>query len=132
MPYANFETDLLQEATTPNYVFITPDTCHDGHDSPCTAPPSEAGQPGGLLSADAFLRAEVPKILASPAWKKSKSLLVITFDENGFTDTQGCCAPPAFGGRIGLVALDSAHEIVPGTVVHTTYNHWSYLPPLAE
>jgi len=127
VPYTDFATDLLSEATTPNYVFITPDTCHDGHDAPCTAPASEAGEPGGLVSADAFLRSEVPKILGSPAWKTSRSLLVITFDENGFTDVAGCCAPPAFGGRIGLLALDSAHQVEPGRVIHTTYNHWSYL-----
>jgi hypothetical protein len=127
VPYTDLATDLATSQTTPNYVFITPDTCHDGHDAPCTAPASEAGQPGGLKSADAFLRAEVPKILASPAWTGSRSLLVITFDENGFSDIQGCCAPPALGGRIGLVALDSTGEIVPGKVVHTTYNHWSYL-----
>ena len=125
--YSEFERDLRLERTTPNYVFITPDTCHDAHDSPCTAPATEAGEPGGLKSADAFLRAEVPKILASKAWRKSSSLLVITFDENGFSDVQGCCSPPAFGGRIGLVALDSAGRIAPGTVTHTTYNHWSYL-----
>jgi hypothetical protein len=28
-------TDLQRVATTPNYVFITPDLCDDGHDSPC-------------------------------------------------------------------------------------------------
>jgi phosphoesterase family protein len=66
-------------------------------------------------------------ILASPAWAAGHSLLIITFDENGFTDIAGCCAPPALGGRIGLVALDSAGHIAPGTITHTTYDHWSYL-----
>ena len=54
-------TDLQSVATTPNLVYITPNLCHDGHDSPCVD-----GQPGGLVSADRFLAAEVPKILASP------------------------------------------------------------------
>src|SRR5207244_13450517 len=91
------------------------------------SPAAEADEPGGLRSADTFLRSEVPKIMASEAWRKSKSILLITFDENGISDVQGCCAPPAFGGRIGLVAVESAHRITPGYVVHTTYNHWSYL-----
>jgi hypothetical protein len=125
--YTQFPKDLAREKTTPNDVFITPDTCHDGHDAPCTAPASEAAEPGGLRSADAFLTGEVARIMRSPAWNRTRSLLLITFDENGFSDVQGCCAPPAFGGRIGLVALDSAREIRPGTVTHTTYNHWSYL-----
>ena len=29
--------------TTPNFVFISPNLCHDGHDAPC-----KNGEPGGL------------------------------------------------------------------------------------
>jgi len=138
VPYTQLATDLQSEATTPNYVFITPDTCHDGHDAPCTAPPSEAGQPGGLTSANAWLSVEVPKLLASPAFTTPgvNSLLLITFDENGFSDIAGCCgllAPGAglttnllaFGGRVGLVAIGAG--VRPGKVVTTPYDHWSYL-----
>lgn len=35
--------DLTAEFTTPNFVFITPNLCDDGHDSPCVT-----GAPGGL------------------------------------------------------------------------------------
>jgi phosphatidylinositol-3-phosphatase len=134
--YTHLATDLTSEATTPNYVFITPDTCHDGHDAPCSAP--EAGQPGGLTSANAWLSVEVPKILHSPAFTTHgvRSLLLITFDENGFSDVAGCCgllaagAGPttnllAFGGRVGLVAVGAG--IKPGKVINTPYDHWSYL-----
>ena len=55
--------DLASAADTPNYVFITPDLCDDGHDSPCAN-----GQPGGLAQADAFLRQWVPQITSSPAF----------------------------------------------------------------
>ncbi len=41
------QTDLASAATTPNLSMITPNLCHDGHDSPCVD-----GQPGGLTSAD--------------------------------------------------------------------------------
>ncbi|MBV9412042.1 MAG: hypothetical protein JO148_10635 [Acidimicrobiia bacterium] len=136
VPYTQLATDLAHEATTPNYAFITPDTCHDGHDAPCSAP--ETGQPGGLTSANQWLSVEVPKILASPAFHTpgKKSLLLITFDENGFSDVAGCCgvlAPGAglttnllaLGGRIGLLALGSG--IKPGKVIKTPYDHWSYL-----
>ena len=58
VPYTVLATDLASTATTPNYVFITPDTCHDGHDTPCAAPDSGAG---GLASANAWLQTEVPK-----------------------------------------------------------------------
>lgn len=127
VPLTRLARDLSRASTTPAYAFITPDTCHDGHDTPCTAPKEHAGEPGGLRSADAFLRTWVSRITTSPAWKQGRSLLLITFDENGFSDLPGCCAPPAFGGRIGLVALDSAGRIRPGTVSKATYDHYSSL-----
>ena len=136
VPYTALAGDLASESTTPNYAFITPDTCHDGHDAPCSAP--EVGEPGGLASANAWLAAEVPKILGSPAFTTPgvNSLLIVTFDENGFTDMQGCCGAfaqgigatstaAAFGGRIGLVAVGSG--VTAGKVVATPYDHWSYL-----
>ena len=32
---AHLQTDLSSAATTPNYAFITPNLCEDGHDAPC-------------------------------------------------------------------------------------------------
>jgi len=120
--YTQLATDLAS-ATTPNYIFITPDTCHDGHDAPCNPP--EAGQPGGLVSADAWLHTEVPKIMASPAFN-DHGLLLITFDENGFSDVQHCClADGAFGGRVGLLALGP--DVHAGRVATGNWDHWSYL-----
>jgi hypothetical protein len=69
------ERDLRSTRTTPNFAFITPNLCHDGHDAPC-----KNGEPGGLRSADAFLRLWVPRLLASPAYREG-GLIVITFDE---------------------------------------------------
>jgi phosphatidylinositol-3-phosphatase len=44
-------SDLQSISTTANFNLITPSTCDDGHYSPCVR-----GQPGGLISADAFLK----------------------------------------------------------------------------
>jgi hypothetical protein len=124
-------TDLKSAATTPSYVYIVPDTCHDGHDTPCAG----GAGPGGLVSANAWLQTEVPKILFSPAFTTHRSLLVITFDENGFSDIPGCCGVlagggatstlAALGGRIGLVAIGAG--VPAGRTVGTPYDHWSYL-----
>ncbi|GAA0724786.1 alkaline phosphatase family protein [Dokdonella soli] len=122
--------DLQDAAATPNYVFITPSLCHDGHDLPC-----KNGEPGGLESADAFLRSWVPRILDSAAFKQD-GLLVITFDE-GILDSTACCGehalaggpPPGLngpgGGRIGAVLI--APSIRPGTLSDVPYNHYSLL-----
>jgi phosphatidylinositol-3-phosphatase len=72
--------DLKSIATTANYVFITPNLCHDGHDGGEDGRKCVDGEPGGLVSADKFLADTVPAILASPAFKQD-GLLIVTFDE---------------------------------------------------
>lgn len=122
--------DLQSAATTPNYAFITPSLCHDGHDAPC-----RNGEPGGLESADGFLRTWAPRILHSAAFKRD-GLLVITFDE-GERDSTACCGERGLaggpapgidgpgGGRIGAVLIGSS--IKPGTRSDRPYNHYSLL-----
>jgi len=129
VPLQALAADLKQVATTPNYAFITPDLCHDGHDAPC-----RNGEPGGLASADAFLRTWVPRITASPAFRKD-GVLIITFDEG--TDGKACCGEEPLpggpkpgeygpgGGRIGAVVLSPF--VKPGTVSNRPYNHYSTL-----
>jgi hypothetical protein len=140
VPLTQLPTDLKNYATTPNYVFITPNLCHDGHDSPCVD-----GEPGGLVSTDAFLREWVPQILASPAYKRD-GLLLILFDEAEFSgsnaDSTACCneipgpdSPmPGItgpgGGLVGAVVL--SRFVRPGTVVTTPYNHYSLLRTIEE
>ena len=135
------ETDLAKKATTPNYVFITPNLCDDGHDGSGTGATGTLcanGQPGGLTSADAFLKTWVPKILASPAYKED-GLLVITFDESGYTESvsydtstgqttvditfpgQTCCdqqpGPNLSGVRPGTLTLVDTSTLVENIVV---------------
>jgi phosphatidylinositol-3-phosphatase len=68
-------TDLRSVQTTPNYTFITPNLCNDGHDGRCID-----GKLGGFQAIEAFLRKWVPQVLGSPAYKQD-GLLIITFDD---------------------------------------------------
>ncbi len=125
------QADLRSIQTTPNYSFIVPNLCHDGHDALCAN-----GQPGGLVAVNQFLKIWVPKILAAPAFRKN-GLLLITFDEGSASDGQACCHEMKLpggpkpgrlgpgGGRIGAVALSPF--IRPGTVSEVPYNHYSFL-----
>ncbi len=74
----NLANDIKSIDTTANFNLITPNLCNDGHDAPCVN-----GQPGGLTSADAFLKKWVPLITASPAFQQD-GLLIINFDESSY------------------------------------------------
>jgi phospholipase C len=132
-------TDLARTSTTPNLSFITPNLCDDAHDAPCVD-----GRPGGLASADEWLKVWAPKIMASPAFKKD-GLLVVTFDEADVSDSSGadaCCgegpgpnAPlPGLtglgGGRTGTVLVSP--YIVPGSWNDTGYNHYGLLRTIED
>jgi len=83
---SKLDADLVALTSTPNFVFITPNLCNDGHDGDGTGAQGKGcvtGQPGGLASSDLLLRTWVPKILASAAYQ-SDGLLIITFDESNF------------------------------------------------
>ena len=135
VPLTALPVDLEHVRTTPNYVFITPNLCEDGHDAPCVD-----GRPGGLVSADLFLQQWVPMILASRAFRRD-GLLIVAFDEGeisgGNADSSACCNEPTGpntaspgifgpgGGRVGAVLISK--YIRPGSVNDTPYNHYALL-----
>lgn len=81
--FNQLQQDLLYEPTTPHFSFITPNLCHDGHDgNGTTSKCKNTVEPGGLVSADAFLKTTVPMIMSSAAYKKD-GLIIVTFDEAG-------------------------------------------------
>lgn len=69
VPYTQLATDLQSSATTPNFVWITPNLCNDMHD--CS-----------VAVGDTWLKNNVAPILNSPAYTAQNSLVVITWDEN--------------------------------------------------
>ena len=62
-------SNLKHVSTTPNYSFVTPNTCNDGHDWP----KCQDGTPGRLPKVNTFLQQWIPKIKASPAYKAERS-----------------------------------------------------------
>ena len=132
------DKDLASTSTTPNLSYITPNLCHDGHDSPCVD-----GHPGGLASADAWLKTWVPKILSSPAFGADDEL-IITADEadSPQSDATACCGEGpgpnsplpgitgAGGGRVGALVL--SRWTTPDTWSTTPYNHYALLASLED
>ena len=145
VPLTGLAGDLLSEATTPNYSFIVPNQCNDGHDIPNCSD----GSLGGPQRADAWLKTWIPKIQASPAYKQD-GLIMILFDEALFPSS--CCGekkgpnlgpnsnnggsygpftPLATGGGVTGAILISKF-IRPGTVSLQSYNHYSYLRSMED
>jgi phospholipase C len=65
VPFTQFASDMA--GAVPQFVWITPNMCHDGHDCSSSV-------------ADAWLSQTVPTILNSNAWQDG-GMLVITWDE---------------------------------------------------
>jgi len=133
--------DLKSVATTPNYSFVTPNTCFDGHDWP----KCQDGTPGRLPRVDEFLKTWIPQIMASPAYQEN-GLILVTFDDSGDDSNAGACCgevdslgftDPSHpnlnevglygpgGGRVGAIVLSK--YVKPGTVSTNAYNHYSQL-----
>ena len=104
VPFSQFDADLSGE--TPNFVWITPNLCNDGHDC------SES-------TSDQWLAKVVPKIIDSAAWKED-GMLFITWDED---DKQS--GP----NRVALVV------VAPNLKSHQTnanYDHYSLLATIED
>jgi hypothetical protein len=131
-PYTELGNDLAADAL-PAFSFITPDTCHDGHDDPCSD-----GQPGGLVSADAWLGTNVPPLLSY--LQSHNGLLVITFDEGGLEAPSGTpsltdflclrCASLGIGGRTGTVVVGAG--LTAGKTATGSYDHYSLLRTIED
>jgi len=67
--YRALSLDLATAASTPSYSMIVPNNCHNTHDCP-------------VATGDAWLAANVPPLLASPACVADTCLVVLTWDED--------------------------------------------------
>ena len=105
--FSRFATDLSNNAL-PQFSIIAPDGLNDGHDA-------------GAASADAFLKANLPALLAQPFFQPGgDGLLLITFD-NGDADVAG----PVYTALIGP-------NVTPHFVSVTPYKHENALRTLLD
>lgn len=109
VPFTAFQTDLAANAL-PDFVWITPNMCHDAHDCP-------------VSTANEWLQSVVPQIVESPAWKDNGALF-ITFDEGERLDGSGCCQYGQ-GGRIATLVISPL--VQPGFRSTVSYSHYSLL-----
>ncbi len=95
-------TDLASQ-TAPNYMWLTPNLCHDMHDCP-------------VSTGDSYLANLVPKILNSYTFTTQNAALFITFDE-------GCCAFP----KDYVTSIWAGPVVKQGYKSALYYDHYSLL-----
>jgi phosphatidylinositol-3-phosphatase len=78
LPATELASDLNANSL-PAFSFITPNLCHDTHDCPVSA-------------GDRWLAGEVPRIVASPAYRAGHTVLFITWDEGEGGSVSDCAA----------------------------------------
>lgn len=138
--FGQLSTDLAT-GNVADYVWISPDQCHDmhGRGGPASDSCSFSHVQGLIATGDAFLSSTVGAIMSSPAWT-GNSAIFIAWDEsdftgsgfNGFGDDTGCC--DAISGKGGghvvtLVISHSNHSAVQSGVA---YNHYSLLRTIQD
>jgi len=84
VPFTQFSADL-PTANLPDYSFIVPNLCNDGHDCP-------------LTTADNWLKTNIDPVIQSPVFQKD-GLLIILFDEADTLDFT------AGGGHVAAVIV---------------------------
>jgi len=84
VPFSQFSRDLTSNAL-PNYSFIVPNLCNDGHDC-------------GLSTADSWLQTNIGPLVNSASFQRD-GLLIVLFDEAPDTEVA------RGGGRVAWVAV---------------------------
>jgi hypothetical protein len=120
VPYKQLATDMANNAT-PNYVYITPNLMHDGHD-------------GTRAQADAWLSKQVPKILARPEFQTGgDGLLFIVWDEGNIFNADSRCSASVSSGCGGRVAtLVIGPKVKRNFKSQTLYHHENLLRTVCD
>lgn len=136
--FSQLATDLANN-TVADYVWISPDQCHDMHGRGATpADPCDFSQVQPLISAgDSFLLTTVNAIMSSRAWT-GNSVIFITWDESDFTgtgpegfgDTSGCCNANPGGGHVLTLVISNALRFARSS--DNAFNHYSMLATIED
>jgi hypothetical protein len=119
----------LANNNLPNYSLVVPDQCHDMHGT------GTCGNLDQLVAlGDTYVANLVDAIRASSMWQRGNNAIVITWDEDDFSDAgqtgTGCCGADPGGGHVATIVItnQSTYHITDGTA----YNHYSLLKSMEE
>ena len=123
VPDTQLATDLAS-GDLASFSLIVPDQCHDMHGTgPC------ADEAGLISAGDSYVGNTVSEIMASKVWQEGRNAIVITWDEDDFSDigqpSTGCCGADPGGGRVVTIVITNKGE--QPITDNTPYNHYSLL-----
>jgi phospholipase C len=119
----------LGDGRLANYSLIVPDQCHDMHGT------GGCSNEDGLIAAgDAYVGQTVAEIMSSPVWTEGHNAIVVTWDEDDFSDSgapgTGCCGSDPGGGHVATIVITNRSR---GPVTDgTAFNHYSLLRTLED
>jgi phospholipase C len=137
----------LNSNNVPNFVWISPDQCHDMHgisaasarliNDPGCATPASGLDHSVIQQGDTFLSTLIPEIMQSKAWTE-KSAIIITWDEDDYAGFSGCCHSPTgvngvtLGGASAPFIAITSHDNDQVIDSSTQYNHYSLLATIEK
>lgn len=113
VPYRQLASDLAGNAL-PAFSFITPNLINDMHD-------------GTIAQGDAWLRSNLPTILASPEYTSGTTVVFVTFDEGSGGQTGEGCAANTSDGSCHVLTIVISPSTAAGATSATLFNHYSLL-----
>ena len=128
VPDTQLGTDLAT-GELPNFSYVVPDQCHDMHGI------AACGDENALISTgDAYVGQLVSEIMHSDVWREGRNAIVITWDEDDFSDVgqpgTGCCGADPGGGHVVTVVITNKSHL--HVADNTPYNHYSLLLSLEQ
>ena len=107
VPFAELGVDLTTTATTPGFVWITPNLCSDMHD--CS-----------ISTGDTWLKNNVVPILNSPAYTNQNSVMFIVWDEDNGSQ----------GNQVANLVISKS--VPAGFRSNVAYTHYSLLRTIED
>jgi hypothetical protein len=77
----------------------------------------------GIAAGDSWLSSTLPKIFSSPAWTTQRSLLILTWDEDGNNSPGGF--GPGQTNQVATILVGSQNTVKTGYQSGARYDHYS-------
>ena len=117
VPFPELQRDLDADRL-PAFAFVAPNLCNDMHNCP-------------IDTGDAWLARVVTRLVASAAYQRGTTAIIVTFDE-GRKQGSNRCATNTREPGCHIVTLVVAPSTPPGTVSAALFNHYSLLRTTEE